>query len=54
MMAEKYKDDWLNLATKWLSESNNRFVSAIPEIEKMTEHLQNQHRMVGCGVLLTL
>ena len=47
MMSEKYKDDWLKLSTKWLSESNSRFVSAIPEIQNMVTHLQNAHKTVG-------
>ena len=47
MMTEKYKDDWLNLATKWLSESNNRFQSAMPDIQNMAQQLQDKYRNVG-------
>ena len=51
MMADKYKDDWLNLATKWMGESKSRLNSGVPDIQDMCVHLQNKYRTVILKIL---
>lgn len=47
MMGERYKDDWLKIATKWISESHTRFSGSIPDLQDKIMNLEEAHRTVG-------
>jgi hypothetical protein len=53
MMAEKYKDDWLKIATKWIGESGNRLSGSVPDIQSTVMNLQERQRDVS-GMLLVM
>ena len=54
MYQEKYKEDWLNIASKWLEDTDGKFIDSLPDIQTMIINIQKQYNLVHFNIRLII